>query len=140
MTSFWTNTDGLISGPWGSLDYWSGQQNEHRGDQPWFYYYMVMAMYEFLPLVVGLGAVWWAVVRGDDLRFLDLCAKLELDGVDFNLASLRSLERSHLRKVKKACLEHGHGKDGVPGQCLVDDGELCAKCVAHGRSKNLTAI
>ena len=71
MTSFWTNSDGLISGPWGSLDYWSGQQNEHRGDQPWFYYYMVMAMYEFLPLVIGLGAVWWAVVRGDAFsRFL----------------------------------------------------------------------
>jgi len=43
----------------------------------------------------------------DDLKFIDLCAKLELDGVDFNLSSFRSLERSHLKKVKKACLEHG---------------------------------
>lgn len=40
----------------------------------------------------------------------------------------------------KACLAHGHGEEGVPGQCLIDDGELCAKCIAHGRSKNLTVV
>jgi sugar phosphate isomerase/epimerase len=43
----------------------------------------------------------------DDLTFIDLCARLRFDGVDFNLGSLRSLERAHLRKVKKACTEHG---------------------------------
>jgi sugar phosphate isomerase/epimerase len=43
----------------------------------------------------------------DDLQFLDLCAHLDLDGVDFNVGSLQSLERDHLKKVKKACLEHG---------------------------------
>src|SRR5262249_5055281 len=43
----------------------------------------------------------------DDLSFIDLCARLELDGVDFNLASLRTLARDHLRKVKKTCLERG---------------------------------
>jgi sugar phosphate isomerase/epimerase len=43
----------------------------------------------------------------DDLKFIDLCAQLELDGVDFNLSSFRSLEQDHLRKVKKACLERG---------------------------------
>jgi sugar phosphate isomerase/epimerase len=45
----------------------------------------------------------------DDLRFIDLCAQLDLDGVDFNLASLRSLDREHLRKVKRACVERGLG-------------------------------
>ena len=39
-----------------------------------------------------------------------------------------------------ACLDHGHGKDGMPGQCMISDGELCAKCVAFGRSKNLTTV
>jgi sugar phosphate isomerase/epimerase len=43
----------------------------------------------------------------DDLKFIDLCGKLELDGVDFNLSSLRSLERDHLKKIKKVCLEQG---------------------------------
>ena len=37
----------------------------------------------------------------DEFRFIDLCAQLELDGVDFNLGSFRSLERDHLKKIKK---------------------------------------
>jgi sugar phosphate isomerase/epimerase len=45
----------------------------------------------------------------DDLRFIDLCAQLDLDGVHFNVASLRSLERGHLRQVKRACVERGLG-------------------------------
>src|SRR5438552_13576808 len=43
----------------------------------------------------------------DDLKFIDLCAQLALDGVDFNLSSLRSLEQDHLKKIKKTCLERG---------------------------------
>jgi sugar phosphate isomerase/epimerase len=43
----------------------------------------------------------------DDLRFIDLCGQLDLDGVDFNLSSLRVLDRDHLKKVKKACVERG---------------------------------
>jgi sugar phosphate isomerase/epimerase len=43
----------------------------------------------------------------DDLKFIELCSMLELDGVDFNLSSLRSLDRDHLKKIKKSCLEHG---------------------------------
>lgn len=65
MTSFWTNMDGLVSGPWGSLDYWATQQGETRGDQPWYYYYMVLGAYEFLPVAIALAGTWWAVVRGD---------------------------------------------------------------------------
>lgn len=43
----------------------------------------------------------------DDLKFIDLCSMLELDGVDFNLSSLRSQDREHLKKIKKTCLERG---------------------------------
>jgi sugar phosphate isomerase/epimerase len=43
----------------------------------------------------------------DDLRFIELCGQLQLDGVDFNLSSLRSLDRGHLKAVKKACVERG---------------------------------
>jgi sugar phosphate isomerase/epimerase len=43
----------------------------------------------------------------DDLRFIDLCGRLALDGVDFNLSSFQSLEPAHLKKIKKACLEQG---------------------------------
>jgi sugar phosphate isomerase/epimerase len=43
----------------------------------------------------------------DDLKFIDLCSVLELDGVDFNVGSLRSTEKEHLKKIKKTCLERG---------------------------------
>ncbi len=71
MTSLWTNLHGLVSGPWGSLDYWYSQQDAHRGEQPWFYYHLLMFAYEFLPLALVLLGGWWAVVRGDAFsRFL----------------------------------------------------------------------
>jgi sugar phosphate isomerase/epimerase len=43
----------------------------------------------------------------DDLRFIDLCAQLGLDGVDFNMGSFQSTEPDHLKKIKKTCLERG---------------------------------
>jgi hypothetical protein len=43
----------------------------------------------------------------DDLKFIDLCAELALDGVDFNISSFRSLEPEHLKKIKKMCLARG---------------------------------
>jgi len=65
MTSFWMNLEGLCSGPWGSLDYWISQQDVKRGNQPWFYYFMLMPAYEFLPLSIAVGGIWWSAIRGD---------------------------------------------------------------------------
>ncbi len=71
MTTFWTNLGGLCSGPWGSLDYWITQHDVRRGNQPWFYYTMLMPAYEFLTLSLALFGGWWAVTRGDGFsRFL----------------------------------------------------------------------
>jgi sugar phosphate isomerase/epimerase len=42
-----------------------------------------------------------------DLTFVDLCAQLRFDGVDFNVSSFHSLDRDHLKKVKKHCVERG---------------------------------
>jgi sugar phosphate isomerase/epimerase len=49
----------------------------------------------------------FAAKQMNDLTFVDLCSRLELDGVDFNLGSFQALERDHLKKIKKTCLEHG---------------------------------
>jgi sugar phosphate isomerase/epimerase len=49
----------------------------------------------------------FAAKQLDDLKFIDLCAMLELDGVDFNMSSFASPEKDHLKKLKKACLERG---------------------------------
>ncbi len=63
-TTFFTNMGGFWSGIWGSLDYWLMQQDVQRGDQPRYYYLMVLPMYEFLPLVFGLvGLVFFAIRR-----------------------------------------------------------------------------
>lgn len=73
MTSFWANLDGLCSGPWGSIDHWQGQQDYRRGDQPWFYYLMLMPAYEFLTLIPALIGGVWAIARGPSFaRFLVL--------------------------------------------------------------------
>jgi sugar phosphate isomerase/epimerase len=49
----------------------------------------------------------FAAKQMNDLSFLDLCSRLELDGVDFNLSSFQSPEKDHLKKIKKICLERG---------------------------------
>jgi sugar phosphate isomerase/epimerase len=41
------------------------------------------------------------------MKFIDLCAMLELDGVDFNMGSFRSVEKDHLKQIKKTCLRRG---------------------------------
>jgi len=73
MTSLWTNAEGLCSGAWGSIDYWLAQQDVRRGEQPWFYYLMLMPAYEFLPLILALAGGVWAALRGSSFaRFLVL--------------------------------------------------------------------
>jgi sugar phosphate isomerase/epimerase len=43
----------------------------------------------------------------NDLTFIDLCGQLQLDGVDLNMGSFASLDKDHLKKVKKACVDRG---------------------------------
>ena len=58
-TTFFTNPGGLITGWMGALGYWADQQAVNRGSQPWYYYVLVqIPMYEFLPAVGALLAVW----------------------------------------------------------------------------------
>jgi uncharacterized protein (TIGR03663 family) len=64
FTSFFTNPDGFWTGTWGSLDYWLGQQGVQLGNQPSYYYFMLLPVYEFLPLVFALGAAAVYVLRG----------------------------------------------------------------------------
>ena len=61
---FFTNPDGFFSVIWGSLDYWVSQQHERRGDQPDYYYFMTMPVYEFLPLALGVAGGLYYAIRG----------------------------------------------------------------------------
>ncbi|MCY4367375.1 MAG: TIGR03663 family protein [Chloroflexi bacterium] len=57
-TTFFTNLAGLFSGAWQGMGYWIAQQEVARGNQPWYYYFVGLSVYEFLPLVLGvIGAI-----------------------------------------------------------------------------------
>ena len=71
-TTFLTNFyGGIKSGIWQALGYWVVQQGEARGGQPWFYYFVITSIYEFLPLFVGaIGVVYFLRKRDRFSAFL----------------------------------------------------------------------
>ncbi len=67
FTTFLTNGQGIGTGLIGSLGYWIDQQEVMRGGQPWYYFYLIVPLYEFLPWILsGIGmiaAIVWLVQR-----------------------------------------------------------------------------
>ncbi len=57
FTTFFTNPVGLGTGIIGSISYWLAQQEVQRGGQPWYYYLILLPMYEFVPLLFGTMAM-----------------------------------------------------------------------------------
>jgi len=64
FTTIFTNGAGIASGWIGSLAYWLAQQGVERGNQPWFYYLVILPLYDFLPLLGALAAAGVWLVRG----------------------------------------------------------------------------
>ena len=56
-TTFLNNMVGMGTGVWQSLGYWIAQQGVERGNQPWYYYFIQLSIYEFLPVLFALGAM-----------------------------------------------------------------------------------
>ncbi|MDQ3227951.1 MAG: TIGR03663 family protein, partial [Chloroflexota bacterium] len=59
FTTLFTNLYGLASGTIatdGTLLYWLGQHDVQRGEQPWFYYLVLLPQYEFLAALFGVAA------------------------------------------------------------------------------------
>lgn len=52
-TTFLTNVVGLVTGTVGAVFYWLAQQGVQRGGQPWYYYAVMLTLYEFLPFLFG---------------------------------------------------------------------------------------
>ena len=63
-TTFFTNGAGFITGALGSMGYWLAQQGVQRGGQPWFYYAILVPLYEFLPLFFSVAGIVYYFVRG----------------------------------------------------------------------------
>jgi uncharacterized protein (TIGR03663 family) len=70
FTTFFTNMDGFVSGFWGGLDYWLAQQEVQRGEQPRFYYLMMLPIYELWLLVPAVLGGAWLLARRDGLAAL----------------------------------------------------------------------
>jgi len=56
FTTIFTKGTGIASGIVGSLGYWLAQQEVQRGGQPWYYYLIVLPLYDYLPLALSLIA------------------------------------------------------------------------------------
>lgn len=63
FTTFFSNWSGVGTGFVGSLGYWLSQQSVSRGGQPWYYYFIVFPLYEYLPLLGALIASVFAIWR-----------------------------------------------------------------------------
>ena len=66
-TVFFTDIPrGILSGVFASLGYWMGQHDVRRGDQPWFYYFLLIPLYEPVAVFFSLvGTIFfsWRGVR-----------------------------------------------------------------------------
>ena len=56
---------GLYTGSWQGLGYWVEQQDVARGNQPWYYHFLIGSIYEFLPLIFGGIAVIYFIRKGN---------------------------------------------------------------------------
>ena len=63
FTTFFTSPEG-IAGIVTSITYWLAQQEVQRGGQPWYYYFLLLPMYEFVPLLFSFIATVFYLVRG----------------------------------------------------------------------------
>lgn len=63
FTNFGSYPAGVGSGAWQSLGYWLAQQDVARGNQPWYYYFMIGSVYEFLPFGVSLIAAGYYALK-----------------------------------------------------------------------------
>ncbi|MDA1218249.1 MAG: TIGR03663 family protein [Chloroflexi bacterium] len=64
-TTIYTNWAGAFSGVWQGMGYWIAQQEVARGNQPWYYYFVGLSVYELLPVLFGgVGAVYF-LKKGD---------------------------------------------------------------------------
>ncbi|MBH52589.1 MAG: hypothetical protein CL785_05530 [Chloroflexi bacterium] len=64
-TTFLTNPTGLVTGTWQSLGYWVAQQDVQRGNQPFYYYLILLLTYEYTIFIIGFFAFFYFIRKGD---------------------------------------------------------------------------
>ena len=73
-TTLFTNLpDGIYKGLWQSLGYWIVQQGEGRGNQPFYYYFVLSSIYELAILILSLIAIIYYIkirkIKPNDFTF-----------------------------------------------------------------------
>ena len=64
-TTMFTNLAGVFTGFWQGMGYWIAQQDVARGNQPWYYYFVGLSVYELLPLIFGIAGLVYFFRRKD---------------------------------------------------------------------------
>jgi predicted membrane-bound mannosyltransferase len=59
---------GVGRGIWQGLYYWATQQEVARGGQPWYYYLLLIPLYEQLAIVFGLAGIVYSLFRPSRFR------------------------------------------------------------------------
>ncbi len=62
-TVFFSDPNGAITGTVGALTYWIDQQEVARGNQPWFYYLLLLPLYEFVAVLFGIGGMIYIAIK-----------------------------------------------------------------------------
>jgi uncharacterized protein (TIGR03663 family) len=62
-TTFFTNLAGLYTGAVGAIQYWLAQQDVARGGQPWYYYLIIVPLYDFMPVTASLLGIGYYALR-----------------------------------------------------------------------------
>jgi len=64
FSTFFAYPRGFLDGWYQGIKYWLGSQHEYaRGDQPWFYYLMLLPIYDLLALVFSFVGLVWLMIR-----------------------------------------------------------------------------
>jgi len=118
FTTVFTNIAGLGTGMVYSLGYWLEQQGVRRGSQPQYYYLMIiMPMYEFLPIIgsvsamfAGVAGFWKMRKNSDEQQMLERQAEIdallesknydaELDDEEIDVDELLNAKQANLVTV-----------------------------------------
>ena len=110
FANFGSNPAGIGSGAWQSLGYWLAQQDVARGNQPWYYYFTIGTIYEFMPFAVAaVAALYYGCKSG--LRpwiFVALIAGALLilanDSLSFEKGIIKRAEQDVLTSVGQLAL------------------------------------